>query len=148
MANTNAHVEAEKWIREIELSRRYGQPFRARNLLLRSRGEFKFDAVSDDQKIVAVISTSAGITRKGSQATAKLQKIRSDVYWFFMLEHQPERRLLVFTEQTMIDLINGEKKKGRFPSDFEIVKVELPNDLAQKVLNSQLEASREVSPNK
>lgn len=146
MANTNAQVEAEKWIRDIEMPRLYGQEFRTRNLDLKSNGQFKFDAVSDDKKIVSVISTSTGISRKGTTATAKLQKIRADVYWFFMLANPPEQCVLVFTDQSMMDLINEEKKKGRFPSEFELVKVQLPPELAQKVLQSQLEASKEVSP--
>lgn len=76
-----------------------------RTSILRSKGQFKFDAVSYDGKIVAVISTSGGITAGGKMATAKPQKIRSDVYWFLMLEQQPEKKLLVFTDDSMVDLI-------------------------------------------
>ena len=94
------------------MPKRYGQPFRQKNLDLRSKGQFKFDAVSDDGEIVAVTSTSGGMTAGGKMATAKLQKIRSDVYWFLMLEQQGEKKLLVFTDDSMIDLIK-EKKKGR-----------------------------------
>ena len=148
MANTNAQVEAEKWIREVELPRLYHQQFRQRSLGLRSKGEFKFDGVSDDGKIVVVISTSGGVKTDGSASTAKLMKMRSDVYWFLMLEQQPERRLMVFSDQSMIDLINEEKKKGRFPSEFELVKVTLPKELEDKVAESRRAASEEVSPRK
>ncbi len=41
MANTNAQVEAEKWIREIKLPELYHQHFKQRSLLLKSKGEFK-----------------------------------------------------------------------------------------------------------
>jgi hypothetical protein len=146
MGDTKAQVEAEKWIREIELPRMFQEPFRQRSLGLRSKGQFKFDAVSDDGKTVAVISTSGGSTSSGKLATAKLMKIRTDVYWFLLLQQQPERRLLVFTDQSMIDLINDEKKKGRFPPEFELVRVTLPPDLAAKVAASQKVASEEVSP--
>jgi hypothetical protein len=146
MADTKAQVEAEKWIRDVELQRLFGQTFRQRSLGLRSKGEFKFDAVSDDRAIVAVISTSAGLTAGGKQATAKLMKIRSDAYWFLLLEQEPAHKVLVFTEQSMIDLINEEKKKGRFPPEFELVKVTLPPYLAAKVAASQKVASEEVSP--
>jgi len=147
MADTKAQVEAEKWIRENKLPRLYGQTFRRRSLLLKSKGEFKFDAVSDDGNIVALISTSSGINAKGELATGSIMKIRSDIYWFMMLEQQPNRKLLVFTEQSMIDIINEEKKKGRFPSEFEIVKIKLPQELADRVIESKEVASREVSPN-
>ena len=62
MADTKAHVEAEKWIREQYLPKKYGQSFRQKNLDLQSRTQSKFDAVSDDCEIVAMISTSAGFT--------------------------------------------------------------------------------------
>jgi len=146
MADTKAQTEAEKWIRETYLPDKYGQTFRQKNLDLRSKGQFKFDAVSDDNEIVAVISTSAALTAGGKQATAKLIKIRSDAYWFLLLDQEPAHKVLVFTGQSMIDLINEEKKKGRFPPEFELVKVTLPPDLAAKVAASQKVASEEVSP--
>lgn len=146
MSDTKAQVAAEKWIRDIELPRLFGQTFRQRSLGLRSKGEFKFDAVSDDGKLVCVISTSAGVTSSGKLATAKLMKIRSDVYWFLLLETPPQRKILVFTEQSFIDLIEEEKKKGRFPAEFEIIRVNLPPDIAAKVAESQRIASEEVSP--
>jgi len=117
-----------------------------KSLVLKTGGEFSFDAVSDDGMIVAVISTSPGTTSGGKEATVKLLKIRSDVLWFYMLERVPERRLLVFSEKSMVDLIEKEKKKGRFPLEFEILKVDLPPDLAAKVAESQRIASEEVSP--
>ena len=146
MANTKVQVEAEKWIRENELPRLYNQTFRQRGLLLRSKGEFKFDAVSDDGNIVAAISTSGGVTASGKLAVAKLMKIRSDAYWFLMLAQKPKQMLLVFTDQSMIDLISNEKKKGRFPPELEIVKVSLPPDIQEKLIASQKIASDEVSP--
>lgn len=102
--------------------------------------------MSDDGKIIAAISTSVGTTSSGRDATAKLLKIRSDVLWFYMLERVRERKLLVFSEQSMVDLIEKEKKKGRFPLEFEILKVTLHPELAAKVGDSQRIASEEVSP--
>lgn len=129
MTDTKAQIKAEKWIREVSLPKLFGQTFGQRNLLLRSKGKFKFDAVSDDGKIGAVISTSSGITSGGNLATAKLQKIRADAFWFLMLDQKPDRCIFVFTEQTMVDLVKDEKKKGRFPSEFEILQIALPPDL-------------------
>ena len=107
-----------------------------------------FDAVSDDDEIVAVISTSAGFTSSGKVATAKLMKVRSNALWFLMLEGTPQKRLMIFTDQSMIDLVKDEKKKGRFPSEFQILKVTLPPGLAARVAESQRIASEEVSPKK
>ena len=146
MADTKAQTEAEFWIRRNALPEKFGQQFTKRSLLLKTGGEFSFDAVSEDGKMVAVISTSAGKTSSGKVATGNVLKIRSDMLWFYMLERQPERSLLVFTEQSVIDLISEQKKKGRFPAESELVKVTLPPDLAAKVAASQKVASEEVSP--
>lgn len=148
MTDTKAQNDASKWIREVYLPKKYGQSFRQKNLDLQSKGQFKFDAVSDDNEIVAVISTSVGFTSSGKVATAKLMKVRSDALWFLTLERTPEKRLMIFTDQSMIDLVKDEKKKGRFPSEFEILKVMLPPDLAARVAESQRIASEEVSPRK
>lgn len=146
MADTKAQIEAEKWIREIHLPKKYGQTFRQKNLDLWSKGQFKFDAVSDDNEIVAVISTSGGFTSSGKFATAKLMKIRSDAYWFLMLERKPTQSLMIFTDKSMADVVNNEKKKGRFPDEFEIFLVNLPGELAAKITESQRVASKEVTP--
>lgn len=148
MADTKAQIEAEKWIRETYLPNKYGQTFREKNLDLRSKGQFKFDAVSDDNETVVVISTSAGLTASGKLATAKLMKIRSGAFWFLMLERSPKNKFMIFTKQSMIDIVNDEKRKGRFPEDFEIIKVDLPPDLAAKILLAQKAAADEVTPNR
>ena len=146
MADTKAQIEAEKWMREVFLPQRYGRLFHEKNLDLRSKGQFRFDAVSDDGEIAVLISTSVGFTSTGKPATSKLMKIRSDAFWFLMLERQPERKIMIFTDQSMMNLVNEEKKKGRFPPDFEILKVELPDDVAARVFQSQKAASLEMSP--
>lgn len=40
MADTKAQIEAEKWIREEYLPKKYGQTFRQESLDLRSKGQF------------------------------------------------------------------------------------------------------------
>ena len=133
MTGTEAHTEAEKWIREAFLPKKYGQTFRQKSLTVQSRGQIKFDAVSDDNEIVAVISTRAGFTPGDKVATEDLMKIRSAALWVMMLESTPQKRLLVLTDQSMIDLVKDEKKRDRFPKEFEIVKVKLPPELAARV---------------
>jgi hypothetical protein len=148
MVDTKVQIEAEKWIREVFLPKKYGQSFRQKNLDVQSRGQIKFDAVSEDNEIVAVISTSAGFTPSGKVATDELMKVRSDALWVLMLDLTPQKRLLIFTDQSMINLVKDERKRGRFPSEFEILKVKMPPDLAARVAESQRIASEEVSPSK
>lgn len=144
MADTKAQNEAEKWIREEYLPKKYGQSFHQKNLDLQSRTQSKFDAVSDDGEIVAMICTSAGFMSSGKVATDELMKVRSDALRFLMLEATPQKRLMIFTDQSMIDVVKDEKKKGRFPSELEILRVKLPPDLAAKVAESQRIASEGV----
>ena len=144
MADNTVHTEAEKWIREVSLPKKYGQSFRQKNLVVQSRGQIKFDAVSDNGEIVAMICTSAGFMSSGKVATDELMKVRSDALRFLMLEATPQKRLMIFTDQSMIDVVKDEKKKGRFPSELEILRVKLPPDLAAKVAESQRIASEGV----
>lgn len=146
MANTNAQLEAEKWIRQLALPKLFNQVFERRALILRGGGEFDFDAVSRDGSIVVVISTSSGVTTSGRKATPKLLKIRSDVLWFYMLCNMPQRSILVFTDDAMLQIVREQQLCGRFPPEFELLKVELPPELAEKVKESQRLAAEEVTP--
>ena len=137
MVDTKAQVEAEKWIREEYLPKKYGQSFRQKNLDLQSRTQSKFDAVSDDGEIVAMICTSPGFTSGGKVDTDELMRVRSDALRFLMLEATPQKRLMIFIDQSMIDLVKDERKKGRFPKELEILKVKLPADLAARVAGSK-----------
>jgi len=145
MADTSAQNDAEQWIRLNELPKIYNQEFKKCKIRLKENGEFEFDAVSEDKKIVVCISTSAGITSGGKIPTAKIQKIRSDVLWYYMLPKMPSKPVLVFSEQSMLDKISRHQKKGRFPKEFELIKVNLPKHIASRVAKSQKEASKEVS---
>lgn len=130
MNNSNAHVDAEKWIREVELPKQFNQKFLQKSLMLKSGGNYKFNAVSEDDNIIAVISTLPGETPNGKVEEANLQKIRSEIYWVLMIEQRFEKILLVLTEQSMVNLIKKEKKKDRFPKEIEILRVKLPKELA------------------
>ena len=136
MADTEAQVEAEKWIREEYLPKKYGQSFRQKSLELQSRALARFDAVSEDGEIVAAISMSVGFTSGGRKNEEELNKTRSDALRFLMLDYIPKERLMLFTEQSMIDLVKDEKKRDRFPAALKIVKVKLPADLAAGVAES------------
>jgi hypothetical protein len=46
-----------------------------------------------------------------------------------MLDYTPKARLMIFTEESMIDLVKDEKKRDRFPPALKIVRVKLPPDL-------------------
>ena len=132
MADTKAHIEAEKWIREEYLPKKYGQPFQQKSLELQSRALAKFDAVSDDGEVVAAISMNVGFTSGGRKNEDELNQTRSAALRFLMLDYIPKERLMIFTEQSMIDLVKDEKKRDRFPKALKIIKVKLPAELAAR----------------
>jgi len=145
MADTTIQRETEDWIRKHWMPSRFHQGFSSQNLYLSSGGFFKFDAVSDDEMIVANISTSSAKTARGKTGVGKLQKIRADIYFLLLLPDE-KRKLLIFTELDMVELCNQEKEKGRIPQNIEILFVPLPPDLRTKLQGSKKVASEEVSP--
>ncbi len=137
-ADTTAQLEVEDWIRRNWLPQKFGQKFHRERLRLSAGGLFDFDAVSDDEKIVAVISTSGAKTRRGRAGAGKLVKIRSDVYFLLLVESA--KRIVVFTEQDMFGRFNRERHAGRIPHEIESYVAEIPPDLRRR-----LEAARKAS---
>jgi hypothetical protein len=125
----NTHADAVKWIREVYLPKKYHQSFHEQSLELESKARVTFDAVSEDGEIVAAISTRSGYVPGGRKNEEDLQKTRSDALHFLMLAYIPKERLMIFTEESMIDLVKDEKKRDRFPAALKIVKVKLPGSL-------------------
>ncbi len=144
MADTRIQLIAEDWIRSEWLPGQFKQSFQQKGLRLKPGGEFQFDAVSADGRIVANISTSSGITAGGKNPAAKLQKLRADM--LFLLMAKAEKRLIVLTEKDMYDLCLKEKANGRVPEEIEFLHVELPAALAMALEQAKKKAADEVSP--
>lgn len=144
MAISRSQLEVEEWIRSIELSRLYGQPFHHGALRLKSGGIFNFDAISEDGCIVANISTSGAKTAQGKHASGKIQKIRADM--LFLLMAPADKRLIVLTERDMFDFWEAEKRNGRVPVEIGFLHVDLPVELSKLLQEARRVASEEVSP--
>jgi len=145
MADTRMQVEVEDWVRREWLPVHFGQKFYRERLRLSSGGIFDFDAVSEDRKTVAAISTSGAKTARGKNAAGKLFKIRSDMF-FLLLVPDADRRIVVLTETDMFALCKKESEGGRVPSSIEFVHAAIPEDVAAKLRYARDEASSEVSP--
>jgi len=144
MADTRVQLEVEDWVRREWMPATFGQRFRRERVHLISGGVFDFDAVSDDDKVVATISTSGAATSGGKLAVGKLLKIRSDM--LFLLLAQAERKLVVLTEQDMLDLCLKEREGGRVPSEIEFYHAKIPGALRAKLTDARKSASDEVQP--
>ena len=144
MANTRVQGRVEDWIRRNWLSERFGERFFRERVRLTSGGEFDFDAVNEGESIVVNISTSSGMTSGGKVGVGKMMKIRSDLY-FLLLASAP-RKCMVFTEQSMLDLFEKERRNGRVPASIEFHLAEIPDDLRAELEASRRRASEEVRP--
>ena len=144
MADSRFQLRCERWVREEWLCREFRTEFREEQVVLSSGGTFKFDAVSADKSIVAVVSTSSSRTGTRKLATGKMHKIRSDI--LFLLLANPVTALVVLTERDMFDYWVREQAKGRAPKHIRFVHVPLPADFASELLVVKKRASAEVSP--
>ena len=145
MADTRVQLEVEDWVRREWMPNYFGKRFRHERLSLSPGGVFDFDAVSDDDSMVATISTSGAKTASGKLAVGKLLKIRSDMF-FLLLAAKAQRRVVVLTEPEMLELCKKEVEGGRVPASIEFVLAEIPAHLIDKLKKARAVSSKEVSP--
>jgi hypothetical protein len=144
MANSHVQLQVEKWGCEVWLPEKYGQTFRPARLRLETGGYFNFDAVSEDNAIVANISTSSAFTAGGRGPAAKIQKLRTDMLFLVMAD--VEKRFVILTEKDMYELCLREKANGRVPNAIEFLHASLPADSAIELLKAKQSAAAEISP--
>ena len=147
MAKTKAQVMAQRWIVTKYFPMQFNQQFEEKRIDLIWGGEFKFDAVSEDGKIIGSISTSAAKTASGKPSSGKFHKIHSDTL-YLLHANSAIKRLLIFTEKGMQEHFIREKESGRFPPGVDLIYVELPNNLKNQVKITRFLASQEVTPKK
>jgi hypothetical protein len=116
MADSTVTIKIEDWVRNVWMKNAYGQSFSKKILVLNTGGNYEFDAVSEDNKIVGLISTSSAFTASGNRAPGPNRKIKADILYFTMI--MAERKLLVFTEDNLYKEFVSEKKNGRIPCDI------------------------------
>ena len=145
MADTRVQLEVEDWERKNWMPTAYGRKFRRERLKLRSGGMFDFDAVCDEDEIVATISTSSSLTSGGKHGVGKLMKLRSDM--LFLLMASAKRRIVVLTEEDMYKRCLAESKSGRVPPEIEFALAAIPDDLREKLVSAKSASSKEVTPN-
>ncbi|MCI0428731.1 MAG: hypothetical protein L0Z46_12000 [Nitrospiraceae bacterium] len=136
MADTTTQLEAERWVVSEFLPRHFGGLcFSSRKLPPAWGGKFVFDAVSSDGRIVGLISTSSARTAGNNLATAKIQKLKCDTLYLLHTDgvHQ---RMLIFTDPSMLEHFEKEKRSGRFPSEIELLHAPLPDELHERILAS------------
>ena len=139
MADSSPQFAVADWIAREWLPHRLGEPYFRAKVPLVSGGEHSFACVNADKSAVGTICTSP--LRTGSGKT----KVRADLY--FLLMAKTERRFVVFTDPEMDGYFQGERRKGRIPTDVGFLLAEgVPDDLMSRLKAAQRSASDEVSP--
>ena len=118
--------DIENWIRNEFLLKKYNQAFAKRKLAVQSGGEMEYDAVSEDGKIVCILSTSRGMTAEGKPDADVLSNIREKILWTVSLNEKPEIIAFVYTEKSMGELLKQEKERGRLPKQMKMVQAKMP----------------------
>ena len=142
MSDTRCQTECERWVRDNWLPAQFGMPFEERTMPLSSGGVFKFDAVSEDGSVIASISTSKAAMSSGKRGVGKLMKIRSDM--FFHVMAGSGQHVLVFTEDCMLTQLVAERERGRVPQHLQLLKADLPPELATRLHAARTQSSSEV----
>lgn len=141
MADTRIQLEVEDWVRRNWMQKEYRMRFSRERLPLRSGGVFDFDAVSEDQSIVATISTSGSRTAGGKHAVGKILKLRSDMLFLTMVN--ATRRIIILTERDMCNQCEREAAGGRVPNEIEFVCALIPDALRDRLIAARSKASEE-----
>ena len=144
MANSSVQREVEEWVRSEYMPNKFGQSFRKCELPLTSGGEFKFDAVSNDDDLIACISTSRAKTQGGNAPAGKLKKLQADMG--SLLRTSAQRRIMLVTEQDMYKVLLKQIVKMGVAGEIEVVHVVLPDALNARLESARRKASDEVTP--
>lgn len=143
MANTRyLTTEVEDFVR-AHLALTHGVRFQKRFLMLKTGGMHEFDAVSEDDAIVASIKATSGKTAGGNLPQGKFNNAIAEIYYLSLVS--AEVKLLVLTNPSFRALLER-RMAGALPPEIKIDVVILPAVMQQKVDEVLSRASKEVSP--
>lgn len=147
MARTTELRDVELFVRK-ELEKDYpGHTFTEKALPLRKKkgGTYavhRFDAVSEDNSIVANIKSHSWLTSGGKRPAGKIGEIYESLYFLSLVE--AKTKLLVLTDREAYEGFLQESD-GKVAEDIEIKFCPLPPGLQLRVRRVQQKASQEMS---
>jgi len=130
-------------VRDYWLTNKYPKKrFSKQTLKLRTGGNHEFDAVSQDNSIIAGIKTNSAKTSGGNPPSGKYAVLFQELY-FLSLVQAPEK-LLVLTNEDMYKAFQN-NSSGKIAKGIKIVFCPLPQNIKEKVAMVQAGASEEQS---
>jgi hypothetical protein len=124
MADTNRlKTQVEPYVRSW-LETRYGKSFRCHFLPLAGCcGRHEFDAVSQDDKIIAAIKCSSGKTSGKKNPSGKISSLYEELY--FLAGTDAETRLVVLTNREFFELAK-KRTSAKLARNIQILHCALP----------------------
>lgn len=148
MADTSAlKTEVERFVRGRLADDFPGHTFSERAIQLRKKRDgtlavHKFDAVSEDNSIIASIKAHSWKTRGGNIPSGKIDAIFHSLYFLSLVS--AKTKLLILTDKRTYDgFVKG--SDGKVVEGIEIRLYELPRELQRVVEEVQRKASQEMS---
>jgi hypothetical protein len=103
--------------------------------------EKRFDGVSDDGETILSIFTSSGYSKSGKSPTGKINALYACCYMMNLTK--ATRKILAFTNYEFMEII--QQKACGFLPGFELIYIELPEDLKEITEDVQRIASIEMN---
>jgi len=122
--STIATKDVENWIRNEFLPQSMDSIWE-RKLGVQSGGEIEYDAVSEDGKIVCVISTSSGQTAEENRTWMFWRKSGRNLLGRLAQWETRDHRACIY-RKSMGELLKQEKLKDRLPKQIKMLFVKLP----------------------
>lgn len=148
MANTaKLRYLIEPYVRS-ELEKIYlGNIFTEKRLPLHKKKDgtyayHNFDAVSDDNSIIASIKSHSWLTSGGNLPSGKIGQIYQSIYYLSLVT--AEKKLMIFTDLETYERFS-EFSNGKLGDGIEIKYIKLSEELQRIMIQIQNEASEEMS---
>ncbi len=142
MADTTyLRYTVEPWLRG-QLEKEFGQPFASKVLTLTTGGTHEFDAVSQDNQVVAAIKTASGRTATGRNPSGKIKDSIAELYFLSLVE--APNRLLILTSPEFHGILCS-ALQGRWALGVAPRLMTLPEHIQRKVNEVQKRASDEIT---
>lgn len=142
VANTSyLRYQVEPWIRD-QLRDNYHQAFTSQVLELRTGGRREFDAVSEDNRIVASVKAHSGVTSGGKNPSAKINSALLEIYFLMLVP--ADERVLILTNPEFFEIFSH-STKGRVVPEVRVELMPLPPDMQAQVEAVTKRASDEMA---
>lgn len=142
MADTTIAKDIEKYIQK-KLSKEYHQTFSEKKIKIGKKKNgnpavYKFDAVSENEKIIAGIKSHSGRTGGGNFPRSKAGMTYAEIY--FLTLAKANKKLLILTSKEFYDLFI-KNSDGKIPKNIEIRYIK-PSTKLQKIWKKSIDAGR------